>query len=219
MRYARGGRRRKEVPDLNVSLVVENLELAGGPSVSVNQDGQGDVPAIPVSHGGQVRQPAISTQPALINVEEIDDDDVIISSPRAFEEAKNKSRSRRTVVVDVESEEAAVRHGPNQANKRRRGLGNPPIINCELYVNLEGSSGSMSRAHYVAPAPAPPPPEPTFSCPVCMGPIVEEVTTKCGHIFCKACIKAAITAQHKCPTCRRKITNRDLIRVYLPTTK
>lgn len=64
----------------------------------------------------------------------------------------------------------------------------------------------------------PKPIQPTFSCPVCMGTLVEEMSTKCGHIFCKACIKASIAAQGKCPTCRRKITMKDTIRVYLPAT-
>ncbi|KAL9993771.1 putative Zinc finger, RING-type [Helianthus debilis subsp. tardiflorus] len=222
VKYARNSRRRKAVLDLNVPPV-ENLEQVGGPTISVSHAGQGDVPSVTVAHGGgQAHQPTGSTQPATIDVEELDDD-VIISSPRAFEEAKKKSRRSRTVVVDVEAEEAAGRHGLDQAYKRRRGPSIAPVINCELYVNLDGSSGSMrGKAQYVAPSPPPPPPppkEPTFSCPVCMGPLVEEVTTKCGHIFCKACITAAINAQHKCPTCRQKLTNRNLIRVYLPAAK
>ncbi|KAK9053548.1 hypothetical protein SSX86_024622 [Deinandra increscens subsp. villosa] len=220
VRSVRNGWRRKGVLDLNVPPV-ENLEQAGGPSISVSQ---GDAPSIPVAHGGvqvHYHQQAGSTQPATIDVEELDDD-VVISSPRAFEEAKKKSRrSRRTLVVDVEAEEAATRHGINQAYKRRRGPSSAPVINCELYVNLEGSSGpTRGSAQYVAPPPPPPPPpEPTFSCPVCMGPLVEEVTTKCGHIFCRACIVAAINAQHKCPTCRQKLTNKGLTRIYLPTAK
>ena len=60
--------------------------------------------------------------------------------------------------------------------------------------------------------------EPTFNCPVCMGQLAEEMSTKCGHIFCKSCIKASIAAQGKCPTCRRKITMKDTHRVYLPAT-
>lgn len=66
--------------------------------------------------------------------------------------------------------------------------------------------------------PPPPPKEPTFGCPICMGPLNEEMSTKCGHIFCKACIKAAITAQGKCPTCRKRVYPKDLIRVFLPST-
>lgn len=66
--------------------------------------------------------------------------------------------------------------------------------------------------------PPPPPKEPIFKCPICMGPLVEEMSTKCGHVFCKACIKAAISAQGKCPTCRRKVTIKDTIRIYLPAS-
>lgn len=70
----------------------------------------------------------------------------------------------------------------------------------------------------VKPVPPPPPKEPIFKCPICMGPFVEEMSTKCGHVFCKACIKAAIGAQGKCPTCRRKVTIKDTIRIYLPAS-
>lgn len=68
------------------------------------------------------------------------------------------------------------------------------------------------------PPPPPPPKEPTFSCPICMGPLVEEMSTRCGHIFCKACIKTAISTQAKCPTCRKHVTVKELIRVFLPST-
>lgn len=57
-----------------------------------------------------------------------------------------------------------------------------------------------------------------FSCPICMGPFVEEMTTRCGHIFCKTCIETAIVAQAKCPICRKKTNVNQLIRVFLPTT-
>lgn len=113
MRYARNGKRKKGVPDLNVPPV-ENLEQAGGPALSVDQGSQVNVPSIPVVSGGQVnvpsipvvtggqvsvpsvpvvsggqaQQPAGSTLPAPIDVEELDDD-VVISSPRAFEEVNS----------------------------------------------------------------------------------------------------------------------------------
>lgn len=66
------------------------------------------------------------------------------------------------------------------------------------------------------PLPRPPPVEPTFTCPVCMGPYVEEMSTKCGHIFCKKCIRASIAVRGQCPTCRGKISMKNTIRVFLP---
>ncbi|XP_031285589.1 E3 ubiquitin-protein ligase RNF4 isoform X4 [Pistacia vera] len=141
-----------------------------------------------------------SIPPAPIDVEAIDDD-VIESSPRAFAEAKNNSRRNhgRDFVVDVDSGRTTrltTRLTNNNRSKRRRreSVSVPP------------------------PPPPPPPKEPIFTCPICMGPLVEEMSTKCGHIFCKACIRSAISSQAKCPTCRKKVTVKELIRVFLPAT-
>lgn len=232
VRYARGANKRRKagVPDLNVpALPVDNLEHLASVALSAGS-------GILVAHDGPGQEPVGSAQPALIDLDDFDDDVVVLSSPRAFEEAKNKSRRiRRTraVVIDVESEESRIRQG--QADKRKRGPSNQPIINCELYVDPEGSSASVvtlpllagltdnrAQPHYVAP-PSPPPPPPlpeqAFTCPICLGPFVDEVSTKCGHIFCKACIQASIKTKASCPTCRRKVTMKNFFRVYLPTTK
>ncbi|XP_024026406.1 E3 ubiquitin-protein ligase RNF4 [Morus notabilis] len=160
----------------------------------------------------QSRQQGNSVPPPMIDVEAIDDD-VIESSPRAFAAAKNNRRARGRTIVDVESEE---RNGVGRGNhKCRRASPNQVVINCDLYVNLESSGSSMAEN---AKKPPPPPKEPTFTCPICMGPLAEETSTKCGHIFCKACIKAAVNAQGKCPTCRKRVTAKELIRVFLPAT-
>ncbi|CAI9300828.1 unnamed protein product [Lactuca saligna] len=180
VKYARGGgRQRKGGLDLNVPPPNENQEQAGGPTVSVSQTSIATAPTIPGS-----ALPA----PTPIDVEEFDDD-VVISSPRAFEEAKKKSQRirKRPLVVDVESEEVSARvngHNNNHGNKRKRGAGVPPVINCEMYVNLEGgSSGSMRVRAPPPPPPPPPPPEPTFSCPVCMGSLVEEAESHKQRYF------------------------------------
>ncbi|OAY32829.1 E3 ubiquitin-protein ligase RNF4 [Manihot esculenta] len=207
----RGYRRRKTMLDLNVL-----------PSESRDQEGTSTQD---VQHGEQASQQGQPLPPATIDVEAFDDD-VIESSPRAFAEAKSNARrnnAQRThgsaVVVDVDSGQT-TRLTYNNHNKRRRLLPNQTIINCEHYVNLEssGSSTVISESGDNAPSAPSLPKEPTFNCPICMGPFVEETSTKCGHIFCKACIKAAIRVQAKCPTCRKKISVKNLIRVFLPAT-
>ncbi|KAL2508058.1 RING/U-box superfamily protein [Forsythia ovata] len=205
-RYTKYTRVRRRKPMLNVDL------NAAPPGESRSQEGTSTRARSQDVQAGQQGD----TIPAPIDLEAFEDD-VIISSPGAFAEAKNNSRRNRgrTVVVDLESEERSSR------NKRRRVSTNQTIINCDVYVNLEGNSNGMKNtAQSAVPSvPIPPPPkEPKFTCPVCMGPLVEEISTKCGHIFCKACIKTAIAAQSKCPTCRRKITMKDTIRIYLPAT-
>ncbi|CAK9323639.1 unnamed protein product [Citrullus colocynthis] len=131
--------------------------------------------------------PQQPVQPAMIDIEALDDD-VIESSARAFAEAKNKSRrNARKNIVDVDAEERS-KVSNNNRSKRRRDVSNHQPVNSDLLINLEASNSSMK----VKPAP---PKEPKFNCPICMGPLVEETSTRCGHIFCKACIRAAIAVQ------------------------
>nr|XP_034915981.1 uncharacterized protein LOC118049917 isoform X1 [Populus alba] len=227
----RGYRRRKTVLDLNVPPIegrddegtsTTRIEPPQGVQASHQRNGQG--PSLP---------------PPTIDVDAIDDDDddVIESSPGAFAQAKNNSR--RAVVVDVESGGGCIllmelllcvflkctcfsyclfvcTVGRFTHNKRRRVPPNQTIINCDLYINLEGgSSSSSSKRENVQTLP---PKEPTFNCPICLCPLVEEMSTKCGHIFCKTCISDAIKRQAKCPTCRKRVTTKELIRVFLPAT-
>nr|XP_022341540.1 E3 ubiquitin-protein ligase RNF4-like [Crassostrea virginica] len=55
-----------------------------------------------------------------------------------------------------------------------------------------------------------------ISCPVCMDDKKQikksgrqMASTVCGHVFCEPCIKASIETQHRCPTCRKKLTQRQ----------
>ncbi|KAL5542681.1 hypothetical protein UlMin_010391 [Ulmus minor] len=155
---------------------------------------------------------------------EVIDDDVAIISSRIFAEAKSNS-SRNVEVRDVA--EAVVEVTNNQAdvstsftpftpprNKRRRLLRNQAVLNWEHYMNSEENREIQAKND-----PAVPPSEaPSFNCPICISPMSEETSTKCGHIFCKKCIEAAIKVQHKCPTCRNKLRMKDIIRIYLPTS-
>ncbi|XP_058726805.1 E3 ubiquitin-protein ligase complex SLX5-SLX8 subunit SLX8-like [Vicia villosa] len=63
-----------------------------------------------------------------------------------------------------------------------------------------------------------PPKDLILTCPICMEAFVEAMSTVCGHIFCKICIKKAISRQKKCPTCRKKLTCRGLRRVFIPSS-
>ncbi|KEH40845.1 zinc finger, C3HC4 type (RING finger) protein [Medicago truncatula] len=96
----------------------------------------------------------------------------------------------------------------------------------DVYINLEVNTGGEAKnaknsvetkkEAYKPRIEEPEPPEEP-RCPICMDPFVEEMTTRCGHIFCKNCIKNVIRIQGKCPTCRKKVTSRQLIKVFLPS--
>jgi late competence protein required for DNA uptake (superfamily II DNA/RNA helicase) len=52
-------------------------------------------------------------------------------------------------------------------------------------------------------------------CVICMDTMKDETSTTCGHIFCESCIQGAIKAQKKCPTCRKKLTMKNIHRIYI----
>lgn len=203
---ARSARRRKTALglDLNCFPPSENQEQGGSSTQHVPQE---------VQPGQQLPV----AQPVMIDVEAIEDDDndIAFSSPRAFAEAKNNlRRNRRRTIVDVDLEDCTGGIN-NGRNKRRRSSSNQTIINCDLYVNLEANNSSMAENTRTLPEP---PVDPVFNCPICMGPLVEEMSTRCGHIFCNNCIRSSIKFQSKCPTCRKRVTVKELRRVFLPAT-
>ncbi|XP_039057582.1 E3 ubiquitin-protein ligase RNF4-like [Hibiscus syriacus] len=150
--------------------------------------------------------------PDIIDVEAVEDD-VIESSATEFAEAKNNSRRSRRIVVDIDSG-CPARSTTNNQNKRRRLNPSQTVINCDHYINLESTPQSIVKEII---KPQPPPQKPTFNCPICMGSFTEEMSTRCGHIFCKACIKTALAVRRKCPTCRKRVVVKELIRVFLPS--
>lgn len=40
-------------------------------------------------------------------------------------------------------------------------------------------------------------------------------STTCGHVFCNPCIASSLRAQAKCPTCRKKLTKKQLHPIFL----
>ncbi|XP_067242675.1 RING finger protein 4 isoform X1 [Chanodichthys erythropterus] len=41
------------------------------------------------------------------------------------------------------------------------------------------------------------------------------VSTKCGHLFCSQCIRDSLSRVHSCPTCRKKLTQKQYHPIYI----
>ncbi|KAL5542680.1 hypothetical protein UlMin_010390 [Ulmus minor] len=147
-------------------------------------------------------------------------DDVEIISPRKFAEAKNNAQRRRG---GIERPAEVLADWLRLNNAKQRTQNDQTTFSLELCLNFEDNSNSQDMAFNIPMPPTLPqsrpavPETPTFTCGICIDKLVEETSTKCGHIFCKNCIEVAIAKLRKCPTCRRKLRKQDTIRVYLPT--
>ncbi|KAK7349002.1 hypothetical protein VNO80_23822 [Phaseolus coccineus] len=140
--------------------------------------------------------------------EDNDDDDVVELSPTTFAQARSNQRRRinRRSIYDIDDETGEL---PKQI-----------VIDGKVYRTVETGSSSTednAKEDNAKKSPEPPPKKPALDCPICMAAFVEPMSTRCGHIFCRGCITTAISTQNKCPTCRKKVTKNQLIRVFLPS--
>ncbi|KAK7684964.1 hypothetical protein QCA50_011799 [Cerrena zonata] len=55
-----------------------------------------------------------------------------------------------------------------------------------------------------------------YGCPLCLEAPQQCSATRCGHIFCTACINTALEKKRACPVCREFACTRQLRQIYLP---
>lgn len=90
-----------------------------------------------------------------------------------------------------------------------RGESDTPIaskLSSKLKEETVGSSGSSG----------------TVSCPICMDNYAEIVhsgrlivSTSCGHVFCSLCLDNSLRSVKFCPTCRKKLNNKQYHPIYI----
>lgn len=148
--------------------------------------------------GGTSAVPVVS-----IDVDAVSCDDVIFSSAADFAEACRNKRRRRTYTGVGSFVGLIMREDNRHIPSRLRPIASPP-------------PQKLPQMGIIITSPPPSSPA-SLSCPICMGSFKEETSTRCGHIFCRGCIMTALSVKSACPTCRKKVTKRGLIRVFLPS--
>ncbi|XP_024535253.1 uncharacterized RING finger protein C548.05c-like [Selaginella moellendorffii] len=166
-----------------------------------------------------------STGPAITIIIEDDDADLQISSEDLFLTLPQvNSVTRPTlhdfIVIDPLDDPLELRLGPSGASTPRRSEDAradrpdaPPAI--DLQFSLSGEAITETKKRRKPSADDSLSAGVRLTCIICMDAMKEETSTICGHIFCKECILVAIQARKACPTCRRKLTSKDIHRIYL----
>eukprot|EP00249_Psilotum_nudum_P010903 c22836_g1_i1 orf=539-1156(+) len=153
-------------------------------------------------------------------VVEDDDDDVQISSPRSVAQVKTSSSSRHHRITDLGDEDLELRLGlagteGSGVRKRSGDCCTAIDLTSTVYSDHEVLPRTIDKRKHAIPT-SESAKELKLTCAICMDTVKEEMSTICGHIFCRVCIMGAFQVQKKCPTCRRKLTNSQIHRIYLP---
>ncbi|XP_077091858.1 E3 ubiquitin-protein ligase RNF4 isoform X2 [Siphateles boraxobius] len=124
-----------------------------------------------------------------------------------------------TAVVDLTNNDSIV---VSIGVQSRRGPGTESYVlssDEEEESSLRLSPGLLSTLHASSRARSTPG---AVSCPVCMDAYSEiidsgrlMVSTKCGHLFCSQCIRDSLSRAHSCPTCRKKLTQKQYHPIYI----
>lgn len=54
----------------------------------------------------------------------------------------------------------------------------------------------------------------TFECNICFDDVRDPVVTKCGHLFCWACLSSWIKKNNDCPVCKAEVLRENVIPLY-----
>lgn len=120
---------------------------------------------------------------------------------RLSQNAKETSSSRPNQTPTHSSATEIAEGGRSEKNGTEQD-GEAEASNADFSPQLPSSSSSNSVLK-------------DFKCVVCLDNVVDPTATFCGHVFCEACIIASIEANHRCPTCRCKLSLQEIHPLFI----
>ena len=191
--------------------------------------GRTAAPALPCRHVGgaappppQRRRLAVNLLPGVVHAvpdddgDDNDDDDVILVSEHPPPPPAVASRMARLAAAA-----RAALPAPLFAGVGGGGLGTggratgPPKRRRDSSSGGGGGGGGGAAAAAAAQAAAAADAAVAPKCGICLDPIRSMACGPCGHAFCEACLRAALSKTKKCPSCRRAMQLRQVHRVFL----
>jgi Ring finger domain len=185
-----------EVPnrvEINGDIIEINDNTQGNNDVQNNQDDD-DVILIPQN----IETIDLCTQAVILprfeHNEVIDITESPVTAPRVRRTARNV-RNARENIAPYES----GRSNNSSSPKTSTPVSKPPTVPFDDTFN----ASQMQRI--------------AISCPICFDSVVSKnpVSTKCGHIFCKSCLNAALASNRTCPMCKKKVLKNDFHDIFL----
>ena len=126
-----------------------------------------------------------------------------------FTGEKSPKRARRALSARGERRERALREGVFQ---RKQKVGGVEVVEGG---NATAGKGKVGDGNATAGGGGGGGGRNLGRCAVCLEAYVNPTSTRCGHVFCARCIAAAIKHNGTCPTCRKRTTKKQCLRVYL----
>ncbi|KNC54784.1 uncharacterized protein AMSG_01636 [Thecamonas trahens ATCC 50062] len=149
------------------------------------------------------------------------DDSIGSSSPGSYESASYSGVSPLLPTRSFAPSDAADDGEVVFIGERVRPRRPPPA---RPHARSHRARSSVRPVDDVVAVPAPPPVTATsaplirvaLQCAVCLDAITTPTSTTCGHVFCKLCIRKAISRTRRCPMCRKSLTLRQTHPIFLP---
>ncbi|XP_077992640.1 E3 ubiquitin-protein ligase RNF4-like [Glandiceps talaboti] len=170
--------------------------------------------------------------PAIVDLTQVDDTEVVdltsSDSPVVYLDSVSDSRSRHRRAMRPSQRvnqlnNSVIEFSSDDDSNDENEIQVLPVINIGTHTRRSDTPHTASTSSESTSSSGDPmSPKRVITCPICMDDEKQIkankrqlMSTVCGHIFCNKCIRGAVQTQHKCPTCRKKLSMRQFHPIFI----